>query len=191
MEPESIGREARLCKQIVMKTTEIIETLRSKLSVPGGRHLYGVLGSYASLKNFTRKLRQAKTHDGKRFPKPLSVNRGILDAIPDEEFHHLVENEAKRPEPTAAHVANAFEKFLRSKLRGKGLIVLSKLEMLFAYHLELNLLRTIAADDDRILLLLPGRRGSGRIIMFPELEEGRYTLPTNLIASDHLWELKD
>ena len=88
-------------------------------------------------------------------------------------------------------MAKAFEKFLRSKLRGKGLIVLSNLEMLFAYHLELNLLRTMAADDDQILLLLPGRRGSGRIIMFPELDVGSYTLPTSLIASNNLWELKD
>ena len=174
-----------------MKTTEVIENLRSKLSVSSGRHLYGVLGSYPALMTFVKKLRQAKTTDGKRFPKPLSVNRGILEEIPDEEFRHLVENEAKRPEPTAAHVAKAFEKFLRSQLRGKGLIVLSNLEMLFAYHLELNLLRTMAADDDHILLLLPGRRGSGRIIMFPELDESSYTLPTNLIASDHLWELKD
>jgi hypothetical protein len=174
-----------------MKDTEIIETLRSKLSVISGRHLYGVLGSYSALRKFVRKLRQAKTPNGKSFPKPSSVNRGILDAIPDDEFHNLVENEAKRPEPTAAHVAKAFEKFLRSKLRGKGLIVLSNLEMMFAYHLELNLLRTMAADDDQILLLLPGKRGSGRIIMFAELEEGSYTLPTNLIASDHLWELKD
>jgi len=94
-------------------------------------------------------------------------------------FNNLVENEAKRPEPTAAHVGKAFESFLRSKLRGKGLIVLSNPEMLFAYHLELNLLRTMAADDDRTLLLLPGRRGSGKIIEFPELEGGNYTLPTN------------
>jgi len=174
-----------------MKSTEIIETLRSKLSVSSGRHLYGVLGSYEALRSFAKKLRQAKTTDGKRFPKPLSANRGILGAIPDEEFRHLVENEAKRPEPTAAHVAKAFERFLRSKLRGKGIIVLSNLEMLFAYHLELNLLRTMAADDDRILLLLPGRRSSNKIIMFPDLEGSNHALPTTLIASDHLWELRD
>ena len=174
-----------------MKATEIIEALQSKLAVPGGRHLYGVLGEYSALEAFAKKLRQAKTPDGKRFPKPLNVNRGILDAIPDEEFRHLVENEAKRPEPTAAHVAKAFETFLRSKLRGKGLVVLSNLEMLFAYHLELNLLRTMAADDDRILLLLPGRRSGGKIIMFPGLDEGSYMLPTNLIAENHLWELRE
>ena len=121
-----------------MKNTEIIEALGSKLAVPGGRHLYGVLGLYAALAAFSRKLRQAKAPDGRRFPKPISVNRGILNAIPDDELRQLVENEAKRPEPTAAHVAKAFEMFLRSKLRGKSLIVRSNLEMLFAYHLELN-----------------------------------------------------
>jgi len=108
-----------------MKNTEIIEALRQKLTVPGGRHLYGVLGTYKQLEAFAKKLRQAKTLDAKRFPKPLNVNRGILDAIPDDEFRQLAENEAKRPEPTAAHVAKAFERFLRAKLRGKGLVVLS------------------------------------------------------------------
>lgn len=174
-----------------MKDTEIIEALRSKLTMPGGRHLYGVLGSYSALRRFSKKLKQAKAPEGKPFPEPLSVNRGILDSIPDNEFRRLVENEAKRPEPTAAHVSKAFEKFLRSKLRGKGLIVLGNLELLFAYHVELNLLRTIAADDDRVLLLLPGRRSSGKIIIFPDYDEGRYTLPTNLVAENHLWELKE
>jgi len=172
-----------------MKDTEIIEAIISKLNIPVGRHLYGVLGTYQSLKSFEKKLQQAKTPDGKKFPKPLSVNKGVLDSIPDDEFRHLVENEAKRPEPTAAHVAKAFEKFLRSQLKGKGIIVLFHLEMLFAYHLELNLLRTMAADEDRILLLLPGHRSGGKIIMFPDTDEGSYTLPTNLIAQDHLWEL--
>jgi len=171
--------------------TDIIDTLRTKLAVPGGRHLYGVLGSYSALETFARKLQQAKAPDGRRFPKPLSVNRGILDSIPDDEFRKLVTDEAKRPEPTAAHVGLAFEKFLRSKLRGKGLVVLANFEMLFAYHLELNLLRTMAADEDRILLLLPGRRERGKIIMFPGLDQGSYVLPTNLIADNHLWQIKE
>ena len=101
-----------------------------------------------------------------------------------------MENEAKRPEPTAAHVRKAFEEFLRASLRGRSLIVLTGMEMLFAYHLELNLLRTMAADDDRILLLLPGKRSGGKIIIFPNYDEGNYTLPINLIAENHLWELR-
>ena len=174
-----------------MKDTEIIETLRSKLTLTAGRHLYGVLGTYRALAAFAKKLRQAKAPDGTKFPEPISVNRGILDAIPDDEFRHLVENEARRPEPTAAHVAKAFEAFLRSKLHGQGLVILASLEMLFAYHIELNLLRTMAADDDRVLLLLPGRRTSGKVIMFPGLPEGNHRLPDNLIADNHLWEVTD
>ena len=173
-----------------MKAADIVESLRAKLALPGGRHLYGVLGRYAQLDRFVTVLSQVRTHEGRRFPKPLNVNREILEMIPDDEFRQLVEDEAKRPEPTAAHVARAFEAFLRRKLQGKGLIVLAHLEMLFAYYLELNLLRTMAADDDRVLLLLPGKREGGRIIMFPGTTEGSYTLPLNLIADNHLWELK-
>jgi hypothetical protein len=171
-----------------VKSTEIIEALIQKLAMPGGRHLYGVLGTYKALDSFAKKLRQAKTVDGVPFPKPLNVNRGVLDAIPDDEFRELAENEAKRPEPTAAHVAKAFERFLRGNLTGKGVLVLSNLEMLFAYRVEFHLLRTLAADGDRVLLLLPGRRSGERIIMFHEAECGQPTLPGTLIASDHLWE---
>jgi len=174
-----------------MKSTEIIEAIRHKLSIPGGRHLYGVLGTYRQLDRFARKLHQAKTTEGNPFPNPINVNRGILNAIPDDEFKQLAENEAKRPEPTAAHVARAFERFLRANLTGNGILILSNLEMLFAYHIELNLLRTMAADEDRVLLLLPGRRSRGRIIMFHEMDEGDYTLPTNLIAENHLWEIRE
>ena len=115
-----------------------------------------------------------------------------LETIPDDEFRQLVENEAKRPEPTAAHIARAFKELLRTKLQKKGLLILANLEMLFVYNIELELLRIMAADENHILLLLPGRRMSGKIIMFPGLvEESSYMLPTNLIAENHLWELRE
>jgi hypothetical protein len=174
-----------------VKDADIVEALREKLAVSSGRHLYGVLGSYSQLNSFDTKLHKVKLQDGTKFPKAVSVNKGILESIPDDEFKLLVENEAKRPEPTAAHVGKAFEIFLRNQLRGINLLVLSNLEMLFAYHLELNLLRTMAADDDRIILLLPGKRSAGRVTMFPNHPDGSYTLPMNLIADNHLWELRD
>ena len=173
-----------------MNDTDIIEALRGKLMVPTGRHLYAVLGTYAALKRFAEKIQQATTPDGKPFPAPLSVTSGILNAIPDDEFRSLVENEAKRPEPIAAHVARAFEAFLRAHLKENGLVVLRSLEILFAYGSDLSLLRTLATDAHRILLLLPGKRESGRVMMFPDQEDGDYILPTNLIAENHLWELR-
>ncbi len=172
-----------------MTSAQIVEALNAKLGVPGGRHLYGALGTYAQLDAFAAALPEVRTPDGKRFPRPLNVNTGVLEAIPDDEFRRLVGDEAKRPEPTAAHVGRAFESFLRRHLQGKGLVVLAHLEMLFAYHLELNLLRTLAADEDRVLLLLPGRREGMRVLMFPDQDAGSHVLPINLLADNHLWEL--
>jgi hypothetical protein len=173
-----------------MKPAEIVEVLLTKLALPGGRHLYGVMGTHARLDAFAAELTKARLAGGSKFPTPLSVNRGILDAIPDDEFRKLTRDEAKRPEPTTAHVSQAFASFLRQHLCGKGLVVLAHLELLFAYRIELNLLRTLAADDDRVLLMLPGRRDGRRVVMYPDLVEGSYTLPTNLIAENHLWELR-
>jgi hypothetical protein len=171
--------------------TEIIEVIISKLSVPVGRHLYGVIGSYEALERFAAGLQEAKTSDGEPFPAPTSVNKGILGAIPDDEFKKLVSDEAKKPEPTRAHINRAFESFLRKALREKRLVVLSNLELLFAYDVDLNPLRTLAADQQRVILLLPGRRAGEKIIMFPEYGESSYRLPTNLIADDHICSLNN
>lgn len=174
-----------------IKDTEIIEAIVAKLSVDVGRHLYGIVGTYNALEEFAVRLQEAKTFDGLPFTAPISVNKGILSAIPDEEFRKLVENEAKKPEPTRAHINRAFEKFLRQQLLEKGLIVLSNLELLFAYDVDLNPLRTLATDQQRVILLLPARRSGTKIIMFSESGEGSYLLPTNLIADDHIWSLKE
>jgi len=174
-----------------MNSTEVIESLRQKISVPSGRHLYGVLGDYSMLEVFENDLVQTKTLDGIQFQKPLSVNRGILDSIPDDEFKKLAENEARYPEPTKSHIGRAFETFLRISLGKDSIVILSDLEMLFAYNIEMNLLRTLATDEKKLLLMLPGRRAGGRIVMFHEMEEGDYTLPMNLIADNHLWELSN
>ena len=173
-----------------MNTAEIIEALRSRVTVPSGRHLYGVLGSYQALTDFASELSKAKMPESDAtFSATINVNRGILEAIPDEDFKRLASNEARHPQPTANQVSRAFEVFLRSVLPGNGLVVLSNFEMLFAYNIELNLLRSMATDDNRILLLLPGKRSAGKIIMFPDMDGADYVLPVNLIAENHMWQL--
>ena len=174
-----------------MTDTLIIEELQKRLSIPSGRHLYGILGSYPALERFAHSLQQARKPDGKPFPVPVSLNRGILEEIPEEEFKELVENEPRRPEPTANHVKKAFEAYLRSLLGKQKLLVLTDLEILFTYNIELNLLRTLATDDKRIILLLPGYRQRGEVLLFPELVENTCTLPVNFIANNHMWELNE
>jgi hypothetical protein len=165
-----------------MTDSDIIADLYQKIQNSSGRHLYGVLGSYAALQRFARRLEEA------RFPRPLSITRGILDTIPDDEFRDLVTNEAKQPQPIRAHVRMAFERFLRTHLTGKGLVVMEGLELLFAYDIDLAPFRTLATDDNHLLLLLPGMRERGYVKMYPN-QDKVYALPPQLIADHHLWEL--
>jgi len=174
-----------------VRDTDVIEALRLALAVTAGRQLYGVLGSYAALERFAGRLPQATTVQGRAFPAPLSVNRGILDAIPDTEFRRLVADEARHPEPVRAHVERAFGTFLRATLRGDGPLVLANLELLFPYVVDLGLLRTLATDADQVVLLLPGRLEGFRVTLFEEAAEGGYALPANLIAANHLWTVDD
>lgn len=174
-----------------MTDVQIIDEIREKLANPVGRHLYGILGSYKRLEEFSKKLNNVKTQDDKEFPLPISLNWGIMESIPDDDFKFLVEHEAKRPEPTAAHVKRAFEEYIRSLIKQQDIIILANVELLFAYNLELSIMRTLATDEKRIILLLPAKKEAGKIIMFPDLKNSEYTLPTNLIADNHIWQLKD
>jgi hypothetical protein len=169
-----------------MKDADIIETMVSKLRVPVGRHLYGVVGSYDALERFSRSVLEAKTPDGLPFPEPISINKGIFAAIPENEFKRLAEDEPRYPEVIRVRLAQAFEEFLRLTLR-QGLIVLRDLEVLFTYDLDLSPFRTLCTDKQRAILLLPGERSGERICMFGSDDT---FLPVDLIASDHLWILR-
>jgi hypothetical protein len=172
-----------------MTAADIIEQLKSCLNVPTGRHLYGVLGSYAELAEFGELLQHATMPGGAPFPAPRSVNRGVLEQIPEAKFQELAGDEAKYPQPVKAHIKDAFERFLRGAYAEQGTLVLSGLEILFAYRLELAPLRTLSRDDHRAILLLPGHRGGQRVTMYPDADEGSYQLPNQLIAENHLWLL--
>jgi hypothetical protein len=177
-----------------MTDADIITALYHKLEMTGGRHLYAVLGhSYRALRRFSEQLQRAQMPDGRRFPAPLSVTRCLLDTIPEDEFRDLVEHEAKRPEPTRAHIQQAFEHFLRDSFpQDGGLLVLESLELLFTYNVDLSYLRGLPTDGRRILLLLPGRREGSDLKLFP-LDQQRYARSwrQQLIANHHLWELQD
>jgi hypothetical protein len=172
-----------------MRDTKIILALRNKLEVPVGRHLYGVLGSYEVLEKFAKVLQEEATLYGNPFPPPVSVTRGIIEAFSDEEFRSIVKDEAQRPEATRKSVELAFENFLRIQLEERKLLVLNDLEILFPYNTDFSPLRTMATDEDRIILLLPGKKSGERIVMYPNLAEGEYKIPKSLIANDHLWEV--
>lgn len=171
-----------------MNSAEIITSLQSKLSAPTGRHLYGILGSFQQLEQFELALAEARLRDSSPFPMPLSVTAGILSSIPDDEFRRLIKDEARRPEPVAAHVGRAFESFLRSSLNEHDVIVLKDFELLFAYRVELQPLRTLAADQNHVIMLLPAERSGNRVIMYPGPDQR--DLPVNLIAENHIWEIR-
>ena len=174
-----------------MRDTEIIEQFRRELGNPIGRHLYAVFGSYSALGRFRQALGQVPGPDGTPFMQPLSVTRGILDSIPDEEFRQLAEREPILPNAAAQRVKRAFEEILRAAVENRDIVVLSELEMVFAYGIDIALLRALATDKKRILLLLPGRRRGDRVVLYPDVEGCDHTLPSTLVSENHLWELDE
>jgi len=173
-----------------VRDAEVVEVLVAKLAIPTGRHLYAVVGPYPALQRFGSSLTGTALPDGTKVERSVSVTAEVLNRIADDEFRRIVADEAKRPEVVTAEVQRAFEAFIRGVARRQRLVVLGNLEVVFAYHLELNLLRTLAADDVRILLMLAGRIANGKTVLFEDQPEAQYSLPTNLIAENHLWELE-
>jgi hypothetical protein len=167
---------------------DIIVALRAKLRVPIGRHLYGVLGDYTSLHRFEREIENTTITDGEPFSRAESVNEGIINRFSDEQFRTLVNDEAKRPEPTRASIGDAFEAFIRERLENNKTLIIKDLELVFIYNIDLSVLRVLSTDQYRVILLLPGKRIRDRIQMFPHSNYD-FSLPRNLIAENHTWEI--
>ena len=178
-----------------MKITgpEIITELREKLQFNIGRHLYGVLGSYQQLDRFEQTdLGNANLPDGKPFPTTIILNQNLLASIGDEDLKKLVRDEAKRPQAVQRALNNSLNSVLGTLMAESNLLILKNLELIFAYDLDFSLFRTRATDQNHLLLLLPGERRSDHITIFHEANTRFHrSLPSNLIADNHLWELID
>jgi hypothetical protein len=174
---------------------QIISELREKLQFDIGRHLYGVLGNYAQLEQFEKTdLAQARDPQSNPFPKPINLNRELLACIDDDDLRRLIKDEARYPQAVQRQLSQKFDKMLGDLLSSSvsGLLTLKQVELLFTYNLDLSVLRIRASNQNHILLLLPGQRRSEQIIIFHEAEPRFHrTLPGNLIADNHLWELDD
>ena len=177
---------------------QIISQLREKLQFSSGRHLYGVLGSYAQLQQFEQTdLAQARDPQGQPLPSAINLNRELLARIDDGDLRQLIKDEARYPQAVQRRLGQEFDRLLGDHLLSSSttdrpfhLVVLKQIELLFTYDLDLSVLRTRATNQNHILLLLPGQRYSEQIIIFHEAEQRfQRTLPNNLIAEHHLWEL--
>ena len=160
------------------------------MEIPVGRHLYGIIGTFENLERFENELKKARRSEDDMFPNPKSLNYELIDSYSDTEFRSLVEDEAKRPEPTRASLRNVFERFIRASLEKENVLILKELELLFIYNIDFSILRVLSTDNHRVILLLPGRRSLGRVIMYPNSQYD-FHLPQNLIADNHLWEITE
>ena len=178
-----------------MKITgpQVISELREKLQFSVGRHLYGLLGTYVQLAEFEQAdLAQARDPHGNPFPSAINLNRELLARIGDDDLRQLVRDEARRPQAIQRRLGQELDSLLDDLLQKDHLLILKQLELTFAYSLDLSVFRTRATNQNHILLLLPGERRGEHIALFHEADPRFHRfLPGNLIADNHLWELKD
>ena len=176
---------------------QIVSILRKQLQNQSGRHLYVVLGTYQLLENFEKNdLAHALTPDGQNFPKPLNFNLDLLNHIEDESLRRMVRDESRRPQSVESQLNQALDQVLRERFGGEGfaqhsLLILKQFELMFAYKLDLSKLRTYATNQNHLLLLLPGRQVSNRILLFHESDQRfQAQFPGQLVTENNLWELK-
>src|SRR3954453_885179 len=135
---------------------EINSALPDRLQMPTGRHLYAILGTYGALERYEQvSFSQALGDDGRPLKSPINLNRALLHRIPDEDLKELVQNEAKRPQSVKQRLAEGCDRLLVEELEAGPFVALKQLELVFAYDLGLNYLRTRGVNQKHILLLLP------------------------------------
>jgi hypothetical protein len=170
---------------------DILRELTQKWDEVGKRHLYLVLGRCEELAVLARELANARTPDRQPLGAPLSVNGALLRLLEQRgDLDRLDGGEAKYPTMVRERLAQEFEALLKDALARRHVIVLTDLELLFAFDLDLALLRLHATNGRHVVLLLPGQRVGERILLFHEVEERFHrTLPTNLVMDTHVWEI--
>jgi hypothetical protein len=176
----------------ILTGPQVISELRRQLQNQSGRHLYVVLGSYNHLESFVKNdLTPAQTADGKTFPEPVNFNRELLAGIEDAALRHMVRVESSRSQMVESQLNQAFDQLLRRFFEQRPFLILKQCELLFAYKLDASKLRTFAANQNHLLLLLPGRQVSHQIQLFHEAEPRfQAQFPGQLVTENNLWELK-
>jgi len=172
---------------------EALSLLQERLQNAFGRHLYAVLGRYSELERFAAvDLAQARIADGAPFPRPVNLNLELLARISDDDLNDLVGMEARRPTAVQDRLGRELKALISDYLGTSDLLILSHMELLFAYGLDLSVFRTMASNQNHILLLLPAARTGQTITLYHEAEPRfQRIFPPSLIAEDHLWELSD
>ena len=113
-----------------MKITgpQIISELRKKLQFDVGRHLYGVLGTYAQLARFEKEtLAQALDPQGRPFPPAINLNRDLPAQIPDDDLRRLIRNEARYPQTVQRRLNKELNLLLHRLWRQNNLLILKQL----------------------------------------------------------------
>lgn len=174
-----------------MNRHEILGELTCKWEESGKRHLYLVMGSCSELAAFENDLKtHAKTPDRQPLRPPIRMNSAILDRLSDDELNKLDNGEAKYPTMVRDRLKKEFEGLLTEALKEQNVIVLKDMELLFAFDLDLALLRLHATNGKHVVLLLPGQRVGDRIVLFHEaVDKFERRLPTNLFMENHIWEI--
>lgn len=167
----------------------ITSQLKEKLSMSPGRHLYAVLGSYEDLDKFEEQvLARLQTPWGSGI-KAVNLNNELLTQIEDAKAKELKTREAQSPKFVEDQLKQYLENLLRSYFDRNHLLVLKNLELLFIYQLDLNIFRVWGANQNHILLLLPGEKQGERIQIFSEEDRFKPMIPGQLLAADHIWEI--
>lgn len=180
---------------------QISTILKENLQIDSGRHLYGVLGSYAQLAAFEHDiLSQINLLSQEPGPGDAAITRcqvvnlnfALMDRIGDKDLRDLVRSEGKRPQTIQRQLNLTFDSLLASLLAKDRFIILKQIELLFAYNLDLQTIRARASNQNHILLLLPGEKRGDHVALFTEANSRFHReLPYQLIADNHLWELEN
>ena len=176
-----------------LDSTAILKNIVHNLSIPSGRHLYAVLGNYQALEEFIQNtIRQSRLPDGSPFPDPVSVNKLFLSGFNEDDLGETINKESKRPKYTQSKLNRIFEDFLREQFNQTNFIILQHLELVFAYSLDLSKLRRWAANQNHILILLPGEIRNQQIYLFHNRHTGELLKFDNqLFSENNIWELDD
>jgi hypothetical protein len=174
-----------------MEPLEAIRLFRAELASQIGRHIYAFVGDGQALELLEGYLGRLRTpQKGLPLPGITSLNRVVLERIPQPRLEALARREALQGTAIYRELSRSFQSFVHDYFSREDILIIKDFELLFRYGVELGLQRSVSIDRRHTALLIPGRRNGDRIFAYARGGQGGWEFYPGLAAPQGIWEVE-
>lgn len=163
-----------------MKPVDAVVAFAERLKSKSGKHVYAFAGDGKALKQVEEALGKVRTPEGNRMPEVVSLNVQVMSRIPNETQLSLATNEAINRYRIQRELQGRFSQVLADYFSGNNILIVKNFELLVAYRVDLEYIRSLSIDEKHTAFLVPGKISNDTLIAFDYCSEAIIFMPNIL-----------